>query len=265
MKNNAFNLRRFWLTLKWTVLTEKKSLITIAVGFLTAFLAIQLFSCFTIFDITQGLGREATFGGMVTCAGLMGLMGMYYASGLLGNARTSSQRTTVLMLPASNLERFTARLVYCCLFIPLLVGVAMLTATGLRMLLELLAGHADIISGLNYTDGFAVDSLFGQVSSLWTVSLFVLGGVFFRTRPFIWTSVTLFGGSLLLTTVVAYVGMTVGTDHLKNLFESFMSMSYDTLDWILSAVFTLFTVFNVWLSYRLYCRLQVVQHKWFNL
>ena len=132
MKN--FDINRFWQVLKWTVVSEKKSIFTTAVAFTMAFLAIQLFSCFTIFDLSHGLGAGATYAGMTTCGAIVSLMTFYYASGILGNARTTKERTIALMLPASNTEKFVARIVYCCIFMPLLLLAACFTATGLRML-----------------------------------------------------------------------------------------------------------------------------------
>lgn len=269
MKTNAFDIRRFWQTLKWTVLSERKGLITIAVGFLVAFLAIQLFSCFTIFDLTAGLGHEAAVGGIIACLGVVSFMRLYYASGVLGNARESRQRTTVLMLPASNLEKFAARLVLCLVLIPLLLKLMMLGATGLRMLFELMAGHSGITAGFEdpYTNIPLELSAYSQfIVDAWTFSLFVLGGVFFRHRPFVWTCVTLFAASLLLITFGLYFTMLIGEENVANFTKnSFSSMTWERAEIIFSIVTTLFTVFNVWLSYRLYCRLQVVQHKWFNV
>ena len=200
-------------------------------------------------------------------------MTYYYASGILGNAHTSQQRTTALMLPASNLEKFTARIVYCCIFMLALLYVASIAATGLRMLLELIAGHDNITSGLSVLFGKTVNvnaqvlgTFFSVVLTLWVTSLFVLGGVFFSKRPFIWTNVTLIVGSITFFTLIFYMGMLIGEDNLMTMFKSlFMNMSMDTAEVIVKLVFIAFTVFNVWLSYRLYTRLQVVQHKWFNV
>lgn len=270
MKTNAFDTRRFWQTLKWTVLTEKKSILTAFAAFLVAFLAIQLFSCFTIFDLTQELGREATMAGMVVCLAVFSFMQSYYASGLLGNARTSRQRATALMLPASNLERYSVRFIYCCLIMPLLLLVAFFGATALRVLFEMLAGHDGIYWGfslMKYHFGSGLDTWTSMSYAfvIWSISLYVLGGVFFRARPFVWTSITIFAGSLLLTTLMFYIGVLIGEDNIKSFLMRFSGMTFDTFNFLVSLVFLAFTVFNVWLSYWLYCRLQVVQHKWFNL
>ncbi len=268
----TFDINRFWQVMKWTVLTERKSIITAFIAFVCGFLAIQLFSCFTIFDLTHGLGFAATMAGMQTCSMFIGFLWLYYASGVLGNVRTGQQRITALMLPASNVEKFFARLIFCCILMPLVVYLAILAATGLRMFFELIAGHEGIVWGLSYVFGFDANitglefsTFFSIASSCWSISLFVLGGVFFRQRPFIWTAVTIFAASLLLSTLVFYIGTMIGEDNIKHFLMSFRNMSFETFDLIVSLLLTAFTVFNVWLSYRLYCRLKVVQHKWFNL
>ena len=272
----TFDINRFWQVMKWTILTEKKSILTAFLAFVCAFLAIQLFSCFTIFDLTHSLGSAATIAGMLTCAGLIGFMSAYYASGVLGNARTGQQRIIALMLPASNVEKFFARLLYCCIIMPLVIYLAVVASTGLRMLFELLAGHEGITSGLSYVFSGSTmrfndnelelfSTFFYIASSCWSISLFVLGGVFFHQRPFIWTAITIFAVSLLLSTLIFYIGTMIGEDNIEHFLMSFRNMTFETFDLIVSLLLTVFTVFNVWLSYRLYCRLQVVQHKWFNL
>ena len=272
----TFDFNRFWQVMKWTILTEKKSILTAFLAFVCAFLAIQLFSCFTIFDLTHSLGSAATMAGMITCSGLISFMGFYYASGVLGNARTGQQRIIALMLPASNVEKFFARLLYCCIIMPVVIYLAVVASTGLRMLFELLAGHEGITSGLSYvfsgpTMRFNDNELelfstfFYVASSCWSISLFVLGGVFFHQRPFIWTAITIFAASLLLSTLTFYICYMIGEDSIKNFLMNFRGMTFETFDLLVSLLLTAFTVLNVWLSYRLYCRLQVVQHKWFNV
>ena len=275
MKN--FNINRFWQVLKWTIISEKKSILTAAVAFLCAFLAIQLFSCFTIFDLSRGLGAGATNAGMMTCDAIFCFMWLYYCSGVLGNARTRQQRTTALMLPASNTEKFFARIIYCCIFMPVLLYVAIVAATGLRMLLELIAGHENIVSGLSFLGLNLHINLNGEnlnlfndffmiVNNCWLFSLFVLGGVFFHQRPFIWTTVSLVVVGIVLGTLFFYIGVMIGEDNIKSFLTPwFKTMSLETFEFIVSLILIAFTVFNVWLSYRLFCRLQLVQHKWFNL
>jgi|GEM_PF-358244 len=275
-----FNINRFWQVLKWTVISEKKSIITAFIAFTVAFLAIQLFSCFTIFDINRSLGPAATMAGTGTCAAILGFMAAYYASGILGNARTTQQRTTALMLPASNLEKFIARIIYCCIGMLIVLYLAALAATGLRMFLELIAGHDQItaelgilfgyVSPYGYDEqienGISFGPLFPTAITLWSTSLYVLGGAFFRKRPFVWTNVVLFAGGLLLFSIVFYVATLIGEEELLHMLDPIVkNMTAEAFfNWVSVFLFA-FTALNVWLSYRLFSRLQVVQHKWFNL
>ena len=270
MNTTAFDFRRFWQVLKWTILTEKKSILTTLIAFITGFLVIQLYSCFTISDLSYGLGRESTLGGIITCVMLFTLMCSIYATGVLGNARTSRQRTTALMLPASNAEKFTARIVYCCLLMPLVLVVAFLAATYLRMLLELIFGHQGIIAGISLLK-YHFSPNFGSVISfavtLWSISLMVLGGVFFRNRPFVWTYVTLAAATIVISTLAFYLGINIGEENIKNFLEALGAKEWTLkgVEWGVSIVLLAFTVLNVWISYRLFKGLQVVQHKWFNI
>lgn len=265
MKN--FNIKRFGQTLKWTLLTEKNSILTAAVAFLTAFLVIQLFNSFTILDLTHSLEPAATVPGVAACVALLSFMLSYYATGLLGNARTAQQRAVALMLPASNAEKFAVRLVYCCVIMPLLLVVALLGATALRMLLEFVFGHECIISGLSdmVEELKPVITLDTFILSLSSLSFGILGGVFFRHRPFIMLFVTSVLGALVLITLFFYLGMMIGEEKIRRFFDFFADMSFDTLKLCGRLLLIAVTVFNLWLSYWLFCRLQVVQHKWFNV
>ena len=72
--------------------------------------------------------------------------------------------------------------------------------------------------------------------------------------------------SIVLGTLFFYIGVMIGEDNIKSFLTPwFKTMSLETFELIVSFIFTAFTIFNVWLSYRLYTRLQVVQHKWFNV
>ena len=80
-----------------------------------------------------------------------------------------------------------------------------------------------------------------------------------------WTTVTIVAVTIVLGTLFFYLGVMIGEDNLRNFFKNFKGMTFETFDLILSIVLSAFTVLNIWLSYRLFKGLQVVQHKWFNV
>ena len=138
MKN--FDFHRFLQTLKWNIITEKKTMLTHTLAFIVGFLVIQALYILIV-NMFQNPGPKSVMIGMTMSIAMVFVLTYYYASGLLGNARTKEQRTTMLMLPAGNAEKFCARLVYVLLFIPLLVIAALLVATLLRMGIQLLLGR----------------------------------------------------------------------------------------------------------------------------
>ena len=257
MKN--FDYNRFLQTLKWNIITEKKTLFTHSLAFVAAFLLIQLF-----YICVVNMFQEPSRSGMVSVIAFTDsvvlFLTAYYASGILGNARTKEQRTTMLMLPACNAEKYWARLAYVLVIIPLLIVAALIVANILRMGIQLILGHNHIIFGLDVMidlHGFEVLEII--LSHLFMMSLFVLGGVLFRKHPFIWTWVSIMAFSLL---VVLGGGLLF---KLLNPTMHHIHITVDTANTIVYLFFAALTVFNFWLSYRLFCRLQLVQHKWFNI
>ena len=257
MKN--FNNNRFLQTLKWNIITEKKTLFTHTLAFVVAFLLIQLFYI-CVMNMLQEPGPKSVMVAMTFSTTIVGFLTAYYASGILGNARTKEQRTTVLMLPASNAEKYWARLAYVLVVIPLFVAVALLVATLLRMGIQLLLGHDYIVFGFDMMfneSGF--DFLETVLAHVYMMSLFVLGGALFRKHPFIWTWVSLMSLILILALVA---GLLI---KLLNPTMQHVYIHWELPRLIGDLVFAALTVFNFWFSYRLFCRLQIVQHKWFNV
>ena len=261
MKN--FQFKRFWQVLKRTILSERRRLVAYALGTAGFILLIQLAFTFSLTNPTASANSMQAFMGTALSFTALNYVCYFFASGICGDVRKTHQRTTTLMLPASRLEKYTARLVYCAVIIPLMCLLCLLAAIGLRMLLELLAGHSVIDSGL---DVFKLTSLgSGTVTNflsfVWSMSLFVLGGTFFRKLPFVWTAGVMMMLSILLGIVLAAV-MMANPANIDSTMTSFIHLS---TSWYTGLFYALFAVFNIWLSYRLYRRLQVVQNNWFNV
>ncbi len=255
----TFDINRFWQMLKWNILTDEMSVMKKAIIGVVAFLIIQAFFCFNLFDLTASRGFGSTLVGMNLCFASGGLFTLFYVSGMLGNARTKEQRNILLMMPASNLEKYASRFLYCVILLPLLLLACLYVATGIRMLLELILGHKDIYFGMSGIPMITNQFNNAQfIDNLWTISVFVLGGVLFKKNPFLWTWVSIVAISIALGLVVALIAIsTMGNGPLQ--------MSVNDNHWAFKAVLAALTVFNFWYSYRLFCRLQLVTRKWFNL
>ena len=103
---------------------------------------------------------------------------------------------------------------------------------------------------------------------LWNHSLFIFGGSFWYKHPFLKTigaclAVTILGGILFASSVDSGIWSFL----IRRVDENYphSPQTVNGLLTIISVVFLLFTVFNWWLSYRLFTRSEVVKRKLWRL
>jgi len=264
-----FNLSRFWQTFKWLVLTNKRQLVKISLIMLLVFFMEQLFV------ILAGQGyRSSVWGsyddpyharGLVVASAMAfnfmtwAVMGLVMCTLVCGRLRSKQQRIMLFTHPSSKLEKYVARLIYYLVLIPVLTGLSMMLANLLRMGIDLLIGFPAI--------GFFVEMIFNSfrlpinllsfnvIFTLWMISVFVLGGTFFRKVPFFMTAGVLMALGILMLIILLMLGH-------RLLVEWVFA---DSFTWVINVLFAMFAVVNMLLSYRLYSRMQVIQNRWFNI
>jgi hypothetical protein len=161
----------------------------------------------------------------------------------------------LMMLPASNLEKYLMRYASWILLLPLYL-VALLGADVLQYVVNLMVGHENV----TFVTSTLVDSLsrlfqldvhshlrhvlLHSVLSLSVLfhSLYALGATFFRTRKFNWVLTTLV---IILLAIVPHVTVPAADATTTDLL-------------ITDLVALCWTVLNFWLSYKLFCRQQVI-------
>lgn len=255
MKNFDFN--RFNQTLRWTLMSERSSIKATAIACGFGAMGIQLFFTFSFTNPLEAPTPLMTTLGMKVCAVAFSFLFSFFASRICSNVRSARQRATALMLPASKSEKFLSRVVFCIVLLPLLALLCIVLATCVRLLFELLAGHHSISIGADtFFGSLGYDSFMGFVSSMWFISLFMLAGVFFRRVPFLWMLGIIVTGGMLLGVIISMLTFATNGRILSTMAN---------LEPLLIALMVLFTVFNVWLSYKLYLKLQIVQNKVFNV
>lgn len=254
MKN--FNQQRYCQMLKWNILTNRKTMLTHTLAFVAAFLLLQLFYI-GMMNMFRSPSDDSIMLAMGMCLSTAIMLGTYYASGLLGNAQSKEQRTTMMLVPATTAEKYAARLTYTLVVIPLYIVAALIVATMFRMAIQLAVGHENIRVGLDLVmDSRAHSVLNNMLGYVYLVSVFVLGGALFRKHPYIWTWVS-------LIVIFMCIGIVVGLVCSSG--AKGRSLDISIPEWIDNTVFGVLTVLNFIGSYRLFSRLQVVQHKWFNI
>ena len=195
--------------------------------------------------------------------------------------KEKNKRIAILMLPASNMEKFVARLLLCTVGVWLLNVVCILLGDGLRQFVYLWSDNP-LDSALPYLWEFLSDQgtvfvqamgdsfrpgqdpgwwkvAFVLASGFMTYSFFLLGSAVFRKQAFVLTGLC----GLALTLVGAYVAGTVA-----GLFEH--SYTPEQVDEFLVNIVPVMTISEfllgigfTWLSYRLFTHMTVVRRKLF--
>lgn len=289
MKTNiaSYNFRRVFLLMKRDLVENYRllylsSVLSVAVFLFLMYLgvpdnAVQLKDMGMHFDYWRHF--------LNPCFAVLNYFLMFILSNAMGNMQSKGGRITFLALPATNLEKFVARYV-CISFWFLVVVLAGFVAAdiihtlifpffsfgGYTDVTELLLpnlfepGAWDALFDADLIDRFSAEGkdwvakVFLVSVYLFSYSVFVLGGNYWRKQPFLKT--------LGVSMVVSGVGVVV----MIILFANFPSMHYrffvehyNGAILFSSAVAMVCAVVNCCWAYRLFCRSQAVEPKHFNL
>lgn len=228
------------------------------------------------------------------CGNMLGIIGLvvsvamiYYASRIMKCMDNKEKRISYLLLPATKLEKFFSRALFVTVGTALMILVALLALElthylllplfdlpavySQPMLVEVFSmrwAHASVDATGEPVYSWWLMQLLVWIFCLWNHSLFILGGSFWYKHPFLKTigaclAVTILGGILFAN--LAEGGFLVRfSDWMQEHYQD-TPQTVNGLLTIISIVFLLFTVFNWWLSYRLFTRSEVVKRKLWRL
>ncbi|MDY4407517.1 MAG: hypothetical protein SPE53_00060 [Prevotella sp.] len=251
--NNNFNIKRFFNTFVWTLEASKKELITSVV------------SLFFVFALVLTLGSTTTFFNNIEfasgfCTGLFFVYIMISGCWIGSNLKTKQQIIMYKMLPASNLERFLSRYLYIT-FIWIMGGILAFAAADLvQIIVNIIIGN-EVKSSIPFiyiaiSDGSEeglpfIEFLAMYLVYVWIHSLYILGGVFFRKNQFVLTTLVNIVLAIVLTKIIKETGIFIFIDDIQTTF--------------IIVFLILLIALNYYLSYKLFCRIQVINNKWINL
>lgn len=264
-------MKRFVQSLEWTVQTSKKEYLTVmSILFLTYFLILNTPLLFSSGSGRYGYDVESYSISCYICFMIFVNIGGCW---IFTNMKTKQQRIAFKMLPASDLEKFLTRVLYVTIGLVAGAFISLCAADVISMLLRFVftgdyMGSTVLLffKHLSYVHMNVVDDNINRNLSFmlsiysiafWTQSVYVLGGTFFRRKPFIFTSMVQFVVFIFAMSVTFYKGFSV--------FEYIMLMSATTISLLITCFFFVFAVFNYWLSYCIFKRMQVINNKWINL
>lgn len=282
MKN--FSLKRMAQVMRITSCQNYKWLLNLSVAYLLAHFVGQALIFYTVCRspvveewYIDSRMHSAT-GAFVMISVFLILGGISFTFEVL---KEKNRRIAILMLPASNAEKFVARLLLCTVGVWLLNAVCVLLGDGLRQLIFLWSENP-LGSALPSLWEFLVDrgtafvqvmddpftaghnpgwwsAAFALAASFMTYSFFLLGSAVFRKQAFILTGLC----GVAITMAVAYVaGMVAGLFEYSYTPEEVNEFLVNVVPVMTIAEFLLGVGF-VWLSYRLFTHMTVVRRKLF--
>ena len=256
-----FNISRFGKLARWSLVNDKKY-------FVKSFLQVFAILTFLFLFFTWVMNRESvrsSINAYETCS--IAVVFLFSTTVVIGSSfmfysmEGKHDMQNLMMLPASNLEKYLMRYASWILLLPLYL-VALLGADVLQYVVNLMVGHEHV----TFVTSTLVDSLsrlfqlevhshlrFVFLNSLlslsvWFHSLYALGATFFRTRKFNWVLTTLV--IILLTILQAWA---------FSYEEHVSAAEATTTDLLITDLVALcWTILNFWLSYKLFCRQQVI-------
>lgn len=255
-----FNFNRFGKLAKWSLTNDRSYYVR---GFLQVLVILTLlFLAVTtsFFKFTVD-GESLRYEPCATIAMIILLVNLIAGPSLMFQSmKGKHDRQTLLMLPASNFEKYIMRYSTWIILLPLYV-IAFLGADLIQYLVNVLGGNEYVMfvtTKLIDMENDTMRHLWTNqrtymmtdffVSLLWLHSVYTLGGTFFRSHKY----------AALLTTAVVIV---LGLLHiwLFGIGESYDEKKpSDTADIIWCTFYGILTIVNFWLSYRLFCRNQVI-------
>ncbi len=187
-------------------------------------------------------------------------------------------RVRLLMLPASSGEKMVSTYVLnlvLCLLQPL---VAYVLADVLQWVVALIVDYhtaylttpsslMGMCSGLGESFSLtAFSGLEALLALVWLHSVYLLGCIFFRRYGVLWTTIVLGGLGVLLSFCTAVFGFfwLRGLDASDSYWVEFYPWVADVVRIVMDVLALLVILFNYWLTFRIFKRLQVINNRFFN-
>ena len=265
-----FDINRFGRVLARLILVRRRKIINLFLGFLIACFIYVILRVCNIFTWQASSTEQIQIDLMGSVDFVLTILpaAFFIMGTFVINDLTSRQsRISEMMLPATNVEKFVARVVLVSIVFPLIVVAAFLTADVLQQIISMLVNHGARAS----MTAIAIDFIqaTSSHSPLWvklevivlTSAFAVLGGVFFRKTAWLKTIISLGLILMIIAGSVTFIGYMLFTNT-----DYQLSIPNDLVGDITGNIICLaLTILMYWAAYKLYTRLQVINNRWINI
>lgn len=259
-----FDLDRFGNVMSRLLVIRQRNISVIFITFLIIFLAfamfvIPMFSGKTIDDISYRqlvidiVGPLRIFSPFVFF-----VLGTFFIQDLEGH----QQRINELMLPATNLEKFVARVLLVAVIYPLAICASFIFADGLQLLISMLIAPEEsfsmVVAYFDSNSSIGDSLLWDKVlSTLTNYSIAIYGGLLFRKLAWLKSIVFYF-----VVIILFFIGFFFLKLYLYEYTDYEVVLIGDSYSSMISIGVSLLMF---WSSYKIYTRLQVINNRWRNI
>lgn len=273
--NKVLDFHRLAMVLRWDALSNWKKYVRSTLGLAFVFSFICIFYQFNWRSngyVTYNDVKDLYLGNVSGLFMFISFIIFFFCgSRIFINMKTKASRSLFLMLPATNMEKFTSRLLYTVLGTSLMIVASWIIADIIQFVFSLFLtpGMQGSLVGKTFEEFIVRNgtSVLGQTFpvgmlllslTIFTHSFFTLGGTVFRKSATLLTICS----SFILMFLTALISSFVDEDVLRHLVQS---IEPNTFGWLMVMVLLLLSVFNYWAAYKLFTHMQIINNKWFNI
>lgn len=278
-------MTRFGQTIYWSVITGKRGLTNSFIGLFITYLLVIGINTGMFEGYSGNINQFRIATATATCIAAWIVAGGWITAELFKNIRTKQQRTQFFMLPATNQEKFWSRVVFAMVNALVISSVALVCADLVQMLISYIftgesmsvikniirSAESVIDYDINYNTGekvyglpFIMKNISLAAGILFLVSTYILGGTVFKRVPAIMTSLCWVIGMIAFGFCMTHItGLLF--DLLPSFHIEFWWNPVLTASLITTVIFVALIALNLWISYRLFTKMEVISNKWTNI
>ena len=193
---------------------------------------------------------------------------LFCASSLFYHLKKKPWCSAYLMWPASNLEKYLVSLVLNVVMAAIGTIICIIIADALRVLVDALSGRIVVwaipmifdLKTFNLNPLIACGPFLSEI--LLIHAAYILGGTLFRKQQFVLTTIAIVIIGYIM--VFTWHSPVIDNANLFDLDEKGMSVP-NAWFYVVSIGGYLLTALCYWLSYKIFCRMQVINNKWLNV
>ena len=265
-----FDINRFGRVLSRLILVRRRTIKNLFLGFLIAFF---FFMTIRVCDIFTWLARSTEqlqinlMGSVDFIVNILSAAFFIMGTFVINDLKLRQSRISEMMLPATNVEKFMARVVLVSIVFPLIAVGAFLTADVLQQIVSMLVNHGARASMTAIAIDFiqttsSLSPLWVQLEAILLTNAFtILGGMFFRKTAWLKTIISLGLILMIVAGLVMFIGymLFTHTDYQLSIPNDFFG------DITGNIICLALSILMYWAAYKLYTRLQVINNRWINI